>query len=281
MFDSLDRRSVDGLAGSNLLLGEAHAGLRRNLRKLRTRLAEPWLDIANREGAFGYVDLASGSVLLTNAMLVELFFRGLGPDPTDPSRTRPLPAQVAKQIPFARHVQNLTLAIRLLQLGAPVVVVEIDTFDLHSDELTIGPPLYRAVARWWASLAWLLGRLADPLNPSGRMIDRTFVATMSDFGRDPAPSRGFNDGDGSDHGAFPSCYYLAHAVMGAGIRGGRIVGEVETGGPSAYDASRAPLHFSTQRFLATLLDALGLDPTSPEWGFPDGGVPIAQLWEPM
>jgi hypothetical protein len=279
MFESLDRRGVDGLGGSNLQLGQAHAGSRRNLKKLGARLGEPWVDVENPAGAFGHVDLASGSGLLTNAMLVELFFRGLGPDPTDPDKARPLPAPIGRGLPFARQVQNLALAIRLLQLGAPVVVVEIDTFDLHSDEVTIAPPLYRAVARWWASLAWLLARLEDPLNTSGRMIDRTLVATMSDFGRDPARRRGFNDGDGSDHGAFPSCYYLAHAMMGAGIKGGRIVCDVETDGPAAYDATQASLRFGTKRFLATLLDALGLDPAAPEWGFPDGGAPIAQLWE--
>jgi hypothetical protein len=279
MFERLDRGALVGLAGSNLLLAQAHAGLRRNVRKLGDQLSQPWVDVENGAAAFGRVALPDGGVPLTNAMLLEAFVRGLGPDPSDPGRARPLPPEAAAAHPLASDARNLAFGIRLLQLGAPVVVVEIQNFDFHSDEATLGVPLYRALGRWWATLSWLLARIDDPRDPSHRMLERTFVATMSEFGRDPGLKRGFNDGSGSDHGVFPSCYYLAHAVMGAGVGGGRVIGGVETDGASAYDARRAPLRFGTERFLATLLHVLGLDPTSPEWGFPGTGVPITQLWE--
>lgn len=278
MFESLDRGAVDGLAGSNLLLAQAHAGLRRNVRKLGHQLAQPWVDVDDEAADFGSVQLPGGSAPLTNAMLLEAFLRGLGPNPDDPDRAQPLPPEAAGALPLATDARNLALGIRLLQLGAPVVVVEHQNFDFHADEVTLGPPLYRTIGRWWATLSSLLSRIDDPLDPSRRLLERTLVVTMSDFGRDPAKKRGFNDGNGSDHGVFPSCYYLAHAIMGAGIPSGRVVGSVETGGPSAYDARRAPLRFGTERFLATLLYALGLDPTAPEWGFP-GVAPIRELWE--
>ena len=31
-------------------------------------------------------------------------------------------------------------------------------------------------------------------------------------------------------------------------------------------------------FLATLLAALGLDPANPEWGFPEAGSPLMEIW---
>ena len=124
----------------------------------------------------------------------------------------------------------------------------------------------------WAALQWLLSRIPSG---SGSLLDRTLVVTMSDFGRDKAGPTGFNAGDGSDHGADYACFYLAHAVMGAGIRKNRLVGPVDT---NTYNAQQSSVRYTPNQLLVTILDALGLDPADEEWGLPTGGNPIAELW---
>jgi hypothetical protein len=279
MFERLDRQGFESLTGPNRTLTEAHAAQRSFRRSLGEQLAQPPFVLDDPEGTLGNVELGSGSVPLTNGMLLELFLRGLGPDPSDPARIRPLATEQLAEHPRTADCYNLALGVRLLQLGAPAVVVDIHGFDLHSEELMFGPALYRTVGRWWASLAWFLGRLEDPADTNRAILERTLVVTTSEFGRNPGLRRGFNDGQGSDHGDSASCHYLAHAIMGAGIPGGRIFGDVETSGAAAFDATRAAERFSTQRFLATVLHALGLDPASPDWGFPDAGPAITRLWE--
>jgi hypothetical protein len=63
--------------------------------------------------------------------------------------------------------------------------------------------------------------------------------------------------------------------MGAGVRGGQLIGEVST---RDYDARREPLQIAPIRLLATLLGALGVDPADPTFGFPAAGAPIDELW---
>jgi len=206
----------------------------------------------------GTVKLAS-DVPLTNAMLREALLSCLGPNP-DAS-------------PYRTIAVDAALAVRMLQLGSPAVVLEIADFDFHSGERTEGPPLYSFVGRLWATLAWLLARIPDP-SGEGTLFDRTLVTTFSDFGRDGADG-GWNGGEGTDHGLDASCFYLAHAVMGGRVPGGKLVGGVST---STYDARNEPVQIAPQRYMATLLDALGLDSLNPEWGFPDAGGPVAELW---
>jgi uncharacterized protein (DUF1501 family) len=152
-------------------------------------------------------------------------------------------------------------------------VLEISDFDFHSGERTDGPPVYSLLGRLWATLSWLLARVPDP-SGEGTLLDRTLVTAFSDFGRDGVDG-GWNGGEGTDHGVDASCFYLAHPVMGAGVRGGRLIGGVST---SSYDARVEALQISPRRWLATMLRALGLDSTNPEWGFPDAGSPVAELW---
>ena len=61
--------------------------------------------------------------------------------------------------------------------------------------------------------------------------------------------------------------------MGAGIKTGQLFGGVSTATYDGRDAAFAP-----QRYLATLLFALGLDTQDVEWGFPEAGSPLAELW---
>lgn len=267
MHAQLDALRVDRLRGGARAKAQGHAAMRRNQRKLGAQLGQAWVDPANADASFGNVDLMDSTAPLTNAMLSAVFEAPL----TDP-------AMAPFYDDYRADAANLAFAVRLLQLGAPMVVVELSNFDQHADERQTGPARYRTLARWWASLQWLLARMEEPTNASERMLDRTLVMTTSEFGRDPGkPSTGFNDGDGTDHGTHAACYYLGHAVMGAGVVGGRVIGSVETDGSGAYNG-RGAQTYGTRDLMATVLYALGLDPASDAWGFPGVAEPIGGLW---
>jgi uncharacterized protein (DUF1501 family) len=268
MAERRDRRVVEVRAGAGRVLADTHALHRGAARSIGRRLGQADMQVADYEAtgaALGEVALAAGSVPLTNAMLYELTTRALGPMP-----------EYDGDVTGSEHFNsaiNAAVAVRLLQLGSPAVALEIESFDYHSDERTQAPALYGFLGRLWASLGWLLRRIPDPAG--GTMFDSTLVVTTSDFGRDPAGPRGWNGGDGSDHGADPGCFYLAHAVMGGGVRGGQLIGGVST---EDYDARRETVQIAPVRLLGTLLSAVGLDPEDPDVGFATAGAPIAELW---
>lgn len=256
MRDRLDEPAIASRHAVNKQTTETLGFHRKAARGIGARLAENDFALANGgldATALGSVTLPGGPTPLTNGMLKELFGNGV-------------PQQ------YGTFATNLALAVRLLQIGSPAVTLETPTFDFHSGESVQGPPLYGYFGRAWAGLHWLLSRIPSG---GGSLLDRTLVITMSDFGRDRAGANGFNAGDGTDHGADFACYYLAHAVMGAGIRTNRLVGPVDT---NTYNASSQSVRYTPQQLLVTLLDALGLDPEDEEWGFPTGGDPIAELW---
>jgi uncharacterized protein (DUF1501 family) len=174
---------------------------------------------------------------------------------------------------FVNQAINAALAIRLLQLGSPAVTLEIGNFDFHSGERQNGPALYGFLGRLWAALNWLLKRIPDP-SGEGSLFDRTMVVTMSDFGRDKAPG-GWNGGEGTDHGADFACFYLAHAMMGAGISPNKLVGPVDT---NSYNAAQSSIRYSSRELLVTILDAMGFDSHDDVFGLPTGGMPIGELW---
>ena len=175
--------------------------------------------------------------------------------------------------PQADEALGWMLGVRLLQLGSPAVTVEMRGFDLHSGEVDGAPALYSMLGRLWATLRWLLGRIREP-GGDGSMLDHTLVVTMSDFGRDRGAYGGFNGGEGSDHGVDPSCYYLAHAVMGAGVVPNRILGAAPL---DTFDARAPGAAYAPRQMLATLLAALGLDHRAPVWGF-DDVTSLVPLW---
>ena len=256
MRDRLDDAAIAARHGVGKQLTETLGYHRRAARDIGERLAQGDFALANaaQDGtALGTVNLASGGRALTNGMLKELFRKGAPPQ-------------------YVGFATNLALAVRLLQIGSPAITLETPTFDYHSGEAVQGPPLYGYFGRLWAALQWLLSRIPSG---SGTLLDRTLVVTMSDFGRDKAGANGWNAGDGSDHGADYACFYLAHAVMGAGIRKNRLVGPVDT---TTYNAQTSSVSYTPNQLLVTILDALGLDPTDEEWGLPTGGNPIAELW---
>jgi hypothetical protein len=268
MADRRDRRVVDARRGAGRMLADTHAVHRRAARSVGKRISQPDLQIADYDAglaALGEVALAAGNVPLTNAMLYELTTKALGPlvdEGGDPTGSYYFDSAV-----------NAAVAVRLLQLGSPAVALEIESFDFHSGERTDGPPLYSYLGRLWASLQWVLARIPDP--EGGTMFDSTLMITTSDFGRDPGGPSGWNGGEGSDHGADAGCFYLAHAVTGAGVRGGKLIGGVST---TDYDARREPVQIAPVRLLGTLLGALGIDPADGAVGFPAAGSPLEELW---
>jgi uncharacterized protein (DUF1501 family) len=267
MRDAYDQNKISRRHSIAGLIANTMYHHRRAARVIGARLAQDDMAIANqslRTAALGTVNLADiggpGAAPLTNGMLYDLMTKTVGPS--------------AQGQNYEYQAINAGLAVRLLQLGSPAVCLELGGFDFHSEERTQGPPIYNFVGRLWAALRWLLPRIPDP-SGDGSLYDRTLVCTMSDFGRDRVLPTGFNGGDGSDHGADYACFYLSHAMMGAGITENRLVGPVDT---ATYDARNQPIKYSSEQLLVTLLDALGLDATNEGWGFPTGGSPIAELW---
>ena len=258
-------------------LADAFAAHRRASRQVGATLAQPWVNVGNtaanfRSATYGKVTLGGSSVDLSNQMLFDLFTAALGIG-TD------VAANQLTQHPAYDAAINAALSIRLLQMGSPALGLEFGSFDLHSGEKEMGPVLYRFAGRLLSTLAWLLQRMPDPSTPGKSMFDTTMILTITDFGRDPAnPQTGFNGGDGSDHGNDPSCYYVAHTVMGAGTIGGRVLAKVDNAGANAFRADIAPERYTIRDVLATTLWAIGLDQANPQWGFPDIGSPIQRLW---
>ncbi len=263
MRDAFDQARVSTRHGVSKLLTSTFSLHRGAARVIGARLSEPDMAVATqnptaRAAAFGTVTLPDGPAALQNGMLYDLFTKCIGPNGADQRNT----------------AINAALAIRLLQLGSPAVTLEIGNFDFHSGERSGGPPLYGYLGRLWAALRWLLPRIPDP-SGDGSMFDRTLVITTSDFGRDKGTASGWNGGEGTDHGADFACFYLAHAVMGAGVTPNRLIGGVDTG---SYRGSTATTRYSSRELLVTLLDALGFDPHDETWGLPSGGDPIGELW---
>ncbi|MEZ4369115.1 MAG: DUF1501 domain-containing protein [Kofleriaceae bacterium] len=256
MRDRLDLPALADRHAVGRLVTETLAFHRRAARDIGARLAEDDFALATAAqdaATLGEVTLGGVGTPLSNGMLKELFALGAPPQ-------------------YQGFGRNLALAVRMLQIGSPAIVVETPTFDFHSGERVSGPPLYGYLGRTWAALRWLLASIPSG---GGTLLDRTLVVTMSDFGRDKGGPTGYNGGEGTDHGADHGCYYLAHAVMGAGTTPGRLVGPVDT---ATYDARAEAIRYSPPQLLATLLDALGLDAADDAYGLPTSGGPIQELW---
>lgn len=260
MRDRLDARAIAERHSVGKQMTETLSFHRRAARDIGGRLANDDFALANAmkdDAALGTVTLGAQTPL-TNGVLKAIFRKGKPPGGQ-----------------FDAYADNLALAVRLLQIGSPAVTIETPNFDFHSGEAQAAPPLYGYFARTWAALWWLLQRI--PAANGGSLLDRTLVVTMSDFGRDPGSmASGYNPGLGTDHGADYACFYLAHAMMGAGIRENRLFGPVDT---DSYNAMQSSTRYAPQELLVTILDALGLDARDEQWGFPEGGAPIGEIWQ--
>jgi hypothetical protein len=163
---------------------------------------------------------------------------------------------------YGRHIhgQCLLLARRLIEFGVPLVTVNWhddgqNFWDTHGENFhhlknRLMPPADRGFAA-------LLDDLADR-----GMLDETLVVWVGEFGRTP---RTTNGGTGREH--WPRCY--SAVLAGGGIRGGQVHGASDRW--AAYPA-RDPV--SPDDLGATILHALGIDPTQQLYDPLDRPLPI-------
>ncbi len=171
--------------------------------------------------------------------------------------------------------RQVAVALRLLQFGAPAACVSIGGFDTHDLEDERAPRLFSRLARFLAGIHFTLANVPDPRG--GMLLDHTLVVTTSEFGRNGFAPDGFNAGRGSDHGGDPGWRYQAHVVFGAGVVPKRLHDTDDQNRPLDRPAS-------TQRLLATLAAATGIDQGEIDrlWPsgtplFPESG-PLWELW---
>ncbi len=263
---TLDEAVIARRAKSGRELAQQLALHRRAARDIGATLAQPFVNVASidaQNAVLGKVDVNGQQTDLTNRMLRDLFLTTLAGAGTPTEHMA---------YPFA---MDAAIAVRLLQLKSRAVCLEMGSWDYHSGEID-GRPLFAFLGRLWAALAWLLKRIPDPEVQGKSLFDTTLVLTMSDFGRDAGSEQtGYNGGGGSDHGADPSCYTLAHAVMGAGVKGGKLRSKVST---QTYRGDQADVTYSPRQLLAMTLWSLGLDHRNGAWGFEDVSDPIQAAW---
>jgi hypothetical protein len=146
---------------------------------------------------------------------------------------------------FGRNTtgQSLLLARRLVQVGVPVVQVNIgrvQTWDSHSNlfptlKNRLLPPLDQGVAA-----------LLDDLESLG-LFDETLVLMLGEFGRTPK----INKSKGRDH--WGPCFFGLFA--GGGVHGGQVIGRSD--GIGAYPVTTA---YSPNDVGATVYQTLGIPP---------------------
>ncbi|MEC9002961.1 MAG: DUF1501 domain-containing protein [Planctomycetota bacterium] len=139
--------------------------------------------------------------------------------------------------------QSLLLARRLVEVGVPVVQVNVgrvQTWDNHSNIFPtlkdrLLPPLDQGVSA-----------LLEDLDASG-LLDDTLVLMMGEFGRTPK----INDKAGRDH--WGPCFYALFA--GAGVQGGQVIGKSDK--HASYPVTRP---YSPNDLGATVYHLLGVPP---------------------
>jgi hypothetical protein len=267
MRGGFDQALLTARAGMNADLANVFALHRRTAHGIGGTLAQSFVNVANpgsRNGAYLQADVSpsiSGQLVsLTNQMLYDAFTSALGA--TDPTAH-----------PSFSTAMNAAIAVRLLQLGSRAIALNVGSFDAHSGERDYRY-LYAFLGRLWGALAFVLGRVPDPAAPGHSLLDTTLVCTMSEFGRDAGGSNGYNGGEGSDHGSGPPTWSQAHAVMGAGVTGGKLISAVST---QDYRGDQVPDVYDAPTFLATILWALGIDQTNADYGFQAIGN-LPRLW---
>jgi len=146
---------------------------------------------------------------------------------------------------YGRHMtgQSLLLARRLIEVGVPVVQVNVgrvQNWDSHNkifptlkDRLL--PPLDQGVSA-----------LLEDMDASG-LLDDTLVMMLGEFGRTPK----INDKAGRDH--WGPCFYALFA--GAGVRGGQVIGKSDK--HASYPITRP---YSPNDVGATVYHLLGVPP---------------------
>jgi uncharacterized protein (DUF1501 family) len=141
----------------------------------------------------------------------------------------------------ARFGDGVLMARRLVEVGVPFVEVTLGGWDTHQDNFTRVKALSGQVD---AAMSALIEDLKDR-----GLLDSTLIVWMGEFGRTPnINNRGANPG--RDH--YPRAWSLA--MFGGEIRGGQVVGRTDKEGATVEDHK-----VSTQDFLGTVCEVLGID----------------------
>jgi uncharacterized protein (DUF1501 family) len=151
------------------------------------------------------------------------------------------PAKVRDAYGRTRFGQGCLLARRLVERGVSFVEVTLDGWDTHANN-------FEAVKTLSGTLDPAFATLIGDLKERG-MLANTLVVWMGEFGRTPL----INPMGGRDH--FPNAW--STVLAGAGVKGGQAVGRTDAGGQSVTERP-----VSVADFLATVVTAVGVDPTS-------------------
>lgn len=196
---------------------------------------------------------------VTNAQLIEV----LGDYTLD---------AIGDPIPLRSWGADVALALRFFSYGSPMAVVTRDIYDMHDAEQVAYVPRTRDLVRQLAGLNFLLKAMPHPTG--GTYWDHSIVCVVSEFSRNNTTDSGFNSGAGSDHVGAESgpARNQAVAMMGGPISGveGQLIGSTD----DQIDALEPGLVFSSRSLLATLFDAIGVDPAGQ---FP-ADAPISELY---
>jgi hypothetical protein len=145
-----------------------------------------------------------------------------------------------------RFGQGCLLARRLVERGVPFVEVtlsgingELAGWDTHLQNFEVVKRLSQMLDPAWATL------MLD-LKERG-LLETTLLIWMGEFGRTPK----INKQGGRDH--YPNAW--STVLAGGGIHGGQVVGRTSADGTTVEDRAVA-----VPNFLATICQALGIDP---------------------
>jgi uncharacterized protein (DUF1501 family) len=160
------------------------------------------------------------------------------------------PVKLRESYGTTKFGQGCLLARRLVERGVPFVEVTLGKvagaplgWDTHYDNFKAVRALSAVLDPAWAAL------LAD-LKERG-LLDSTLVVWMGEFGRSPRISiQGYGELPGRDH--HPGAWTTV--LTGGGIKGGQVVGKTSKDGTTVEERA-----VSEADFLATVLQALGID----------------------
>ncbi len=162
------------------------------------------------------------------------------------------------------------LAVRLRQLGCAGITISSGNWDFHSNEINALPGRAYEIGQAIAGLVDHLSRIPDPVVPGATLLDTTVITVLTDFNRGNwSVGSGFNGNNGSDHrGNEDKTSYQCIPIIGGGLPGGKILGEIGADGSPVGASPR----YTTKQVLATVVDLLGL----PAGAYYPGATPITQ-----
>ncbi|HMF18903.1 MAG TPA: sigma-70 family RNA polymerase sigma factor [Gemmataceae bacterium] len=151
--------------------------------------------------------------------------------------------------------QACLLARRLIERDVPVVEITMGGWDTHQDNFNL-------VQKRSIELDFAWSALMSDLQKSKR-LETTLIVCMGEFGRTPR----INANMGRDH--WPACFSV---VLGGGrIKGGQVIGKTSPDGTTITERPVSPAEF-----LATIYQAVGIDPAKEYRSNTDQKLPLVE-----